>query len=194
MSECPIHQVNSYSCGDFKLSTFVKVVTLTDASQFLSDAKGLPDTLSGRRRCSTYLRAVILFSWVAVEEVIKERIHYYSRLGAPHPPTKLYDKAVYVLAVRTAFGRSNWWDELVGDKYIIDINTATSFEPQKFAHLTACATNALPKAWFRQYRDLRNEVAHINELGFLPTVSQAKECLEFCKQLISKLESPVLDC
>lgn len=56
------------------MAMYMTFSTLNDASVFLNTLKGLPDTKTARRRADVYTRAIVVFSWIALEEGMKDRL------------------------------------------------------------------------------------------------------------------------
>jgi hypothetical protein len=53
------------------MSRFIQISTLNDAEYFLNNARGLPLTTTGRRRSDIYRKSVVVFSWMALEEIVR---------------------------------------------------------------------------------------------------------------------------
>jgi hypothetical protein len=75
---------------------------LNDASWFLHQAEGLPEVPKSEQLTLRYLRATVVFSWVALEQMLKTAVDDYvaqGRLVRSSVPERLRDKLEHVLAV-----------------------------------------------------------------------------------------------
>jgi len=87
-------------------------LTLNDASWFLNQAKASLDIPENRQLKLRYLRASVLFCWVALEQMLDSAIEEYvvqGKLLSSSVPRRLRDKLDYVLAVNgRILGRSDF--------------------------------------------------------------------------------------
>jgi len=75
---------------------------LNDACWFLNQAKGLPDIPRTQQLISRYLRATVVFSWVALEQMLGYAIDKYvspGKLVRESVPARLRDRLEHVFAV-----------------------------------------------------------------------------------------------
>ncbi|MDX6382612.1 MAG: hypothetical protein QOK48_185 [Blastocatellia bacterium] len=75
---------------------------LNDACWFLNQAKGLPDIPKTKQLLSRYLRATVVFSWVALEQMLGYAIDEYvanGKLIRASVPSRLRDRIEQVFAV-----------------------------------------------------------------------------------------------
>jgi hypothetical protein len=78
-------------------------IALNDACWFLNQAKGLPDVPKTQQLISRYLRATVVFSWVALEQMLTAAIDEYIAKGKmvrSSIPKRLRDKLEHVLAAQ----------------------------------------------------------------------------------------------
>jgi hypothetical protein len=83
--------------------TITYSLALNDAYWFLHQAKGLPDVPKSQQLVLRYLRATVVFSWVALEQMLGSTIDDYvsrGKLVRSSVPTRLRDKLEHVLAVK----------------------------------------------------------------------------------------------
>jgi hypothetical protein len=79
------------------------IATLEDSRRFLHDAAGLPNSINGRERCQTYLKATVVFSWLALEQAVKNEMEEYSGVSQTlKAPRKLHDRITFCLACHIA--------------------------------------------------------------------------------------------
>src|SRR5258706_10608223 len=78
-------------------------LTLNDACWFLNQAKGLPEIPKTQQLTSRYLRATVISSWVALEQMLIAAVREYvaqGKLVRSSIPKRLRDKLEHVLAVQ----------------------------------------------------------------------------------------------
>jgi hypothetical protein len=156
----------------------------------LHEATGLPNTISGRERSQTYLRAVIVFCWLALEEAVKNELHRYSKISqVPDPPRKLHDRITFCFACLTArtISRQNREYAIAegsndpSEKLIED----RAFSQPFFGRCVDYAQRRIPFDEFRNYRGLRNDIVHINVPQIQLTLEDAKATFEYCVRSIT---------
>jgi hypothetical protein len=75
---------------------------LNDAYWFLHQVEGLPKVPTSEQLTFRYLRATVVFSWVALEQMLNAAIDDYvaqGKLVRSSVPERLRDKLEYVLAI-----------------------------------------------------------------------------------------------
>ena len=120
-------------------------LALNDACWFLNQAKASLDIPRNRQTTLRYLRATVLFCWVALEQMLDSAIEEYvvqGKLLSASIPKRLRDRLEIALAVN---GRM------------------------------------LDRSDFKQYRDLRNDVAH-NDTEFC--MSDVQGSFDVCLETI----------
>ena len=81
------------------MASTVFVSGLNDAYALLNNARTLPQTPNGKTLIDTYSRAVVLFSWIALEEIVR---HEYRERTLTAPSPKLWTCITDLLANRPA--------------------------------------------------------------------------------------------
>jgi hypothetical protein len=177
------------------------IPTLEDARGFLHDAQGLPHTIDGRKRTQTYLKAAVVFCWLALEEVVKIKVDEYDKIAqAPKAPSKLHDRMVFCVAVRYARktsveflqnsnGVTIWQDEAT--KQLVEDR---AFNPRIFALSTDYAKKHITFDEFWTYRNLRNDIVHINTKQLRLTLEQAKLSIQYCTTSIEGITGYAYGC
>lgn len=164
--------------------------TLEDARRFLHDATGLPNTISGRERTQTYLRAVIVFCWLAVEEAVKNELERYSRISqAPSPPHKLHDRITFCFACLTARTVSRQNRESAIEEGFNDPSEKLiedrAFSQIFFGRCVKYAETQIPFDEFWNHRRLRNDIVHMNAPQIQLTLEEAKATFDYCVRSIT---------
>jgi hypothetical protein len=76
---------------------FIEITTLNDAESFLNGSRGLPSIISARGRVLVYNRAVVILSWISVEEIVRNE----GQKLFPKPPSRsLWDAIRAILATK----------------------------------------------------------------------------------------------
>jgi len=167
---------------------------LDDAHQLLNSAKGLPDTISGRRQRDLFLRAAIVFNWLAVEESAKTTLRKYEAKGYPERrPQKLAELIIRCLAFRlvdlTRFDLSDASrPRLLADE---ESNSSVRNTLQRCDLLEdnlAAARQRFDSTAFHRFRKLRNDLVHCNAGTMEPSISDVQALYEYCKRMIGEIE------
>jgi hypothetical protein len=164
--------------------------TLEDARRFLHEATGLPNTISGRERTHTYLRALIVFCWLALEEAVKNEVEKYSRISqAPKAPRKLHDRIVFCFTCLIArrISRENE-ENTIGDGFHAareKLLEDRAFSEVFFGRCLEYAENQIPFDEFWNHRRLRNDIVHINAPQIHLTIAEAKATFDYCVRSIA---------
>ncbi len=164
---------------------------LDDAYQFLCSAKGLPDTVNGRRQLELFLRASVVFSWMAVEECVKESLRAYEGQGYKGSiPSKLSGAICLSFALRSVTKQCVAGLPFISSKgeLVERIRIALS-DTAKIEGVLDHEKAAFDLQRFKRLRDLRNDLVHWNNGTTGPLLADVEDLYRFAKDLIERIEN-----